>query len=86
MDQMVNGIPLVFLVIALVEWIKRFGISGKALNVSSMVVGVIIGIAYWYSQQPLVGFSAWFEAAIYGLALGLSASGLYDAARSAIKG
>lgn len=85
MDQIVNGIPLVALVIALVEWIKRFGVEGKALNAISMVVGAVIGIAYWYAQSPLVAFSDWFGASVYGIALGLVASGLYDAARSALR-
>lgn len=86
MDQIVNGIPLVVLVIALVEWVKRFGLEGKALNAISMLVGAIIGVAYWYAQQPLASFADWFGALSYGLALGLTASGVYDAARSALRG
>jgi len=86
MDQVVNGIPLVVLVIALVEWVKRFGVEGKALNAVSMAIGAIIGVAYWYAQQPLASFADWFGAIVYGLALGLVASGIYDAARSARKG
>ena len=86
MDQIVNGIPLTVLVIALVEWVKRFGVDGKALNAISMAIGAGIGVAYWYAQSPLTTFADWFGAAIYGLALGLVASGIYDAARSAVKG
>lgn len=86
MDQIVNGIPLVVLVVALVEWTKRFGIEGKALNAVSMAIGAIIGVGYWYAQQPLASFSDWFGAVIYGLALGLTASGVYDAARNALRG
>lgn len=86
MDQVINGVPLVALVIALVEWIKRFGVSGKALNAASMMVGALIGIAYWYAQSPLTTFADWFGAVVYGLALGLVASGIYDAARSAVRG
>lgn len=85
MEQVVNGIPLVALVIALVEWIKRFGVEGKALNAVSMAVGAVIGVAYWYAQSPLVTFADWFGAVIYGLALGLVASGIYDAVRSAMR-
>ncbi len=86
MEQAVNGIPLVVLVIALVEWVKRFGIEGNVLNAVSMAIGAVIGIAYWYAQQPLVTFSDWFGAVVYGLVLGLTASGVYDAARSALRG
>ncbi len=85
-NALVAGIPLVFVVIGLVEWSKRLGVSGKRLLVLSMLVGVALGVLYQYSQQPLEGFSAWFSAAVYGLALGLVASGIYDAARSARKG
>lgn len=86
MDQMINGIPLVAVVIALVEWVKRFGIEGKALNAVSMVIGALVGVAYWYAQAPLMSFADWFGAIVYGLALGLVASGVYDAFRSAMKG
>ena len=84
MDQVVNGIPLAALVIALVEWVKRIGVEGKALNAVSMAIGAVIGVAYWYAQSPLQSFSDWFGAVIYGLALGLVASGIYDAVRSAV--
>jgi hypothetical protein len=86
MDQIVNGIPLVMLVVALVEWTKRFGIEGKVLNAISMLIGAAVGIAYFYAQAPLSSFSEWFGAVVYGLALGLVASGIYDAARSALRG
>ncbi len=86
MEQVVNGIPLVVLVVALVEWVKRFGIEGKALNAVSMLIGAVIGVAYWYAQAPLVSFADWFGALAYGLVLGLVASGIYDAARSAVRG
>lgn len=83
MEQAVNGIPLAVLVIALVEWVKRFGIEGKVLNAVSMGIGAAIGVAYWYAQSPLVTFSDWFGAIIYGFALGLVASGIFDAVKSA---
>ncbi|MEZ0396831.1 MAG: hypothetical protein ABWK53_10440 [Anaerolineales bacterium] len=86
MNQIVNGIPLVVLVISLVEWVKRFGIEGKALNAVSMAIGTVIGVAYWYAQSPLATFGDWFGAVVYGLALGLVASGIYDAAKSALRG
>lgn len=84
-NALVNGIPLVAVVLALVEWSKRLGVSGKFLQAFSMLVGVVLGVLYQYSQQPLAGFSAWFGAVVYGFALGLVASGVYDAARSASK-
>ena len=79
----VNGIPLVLVVIGLVEWSKQLGVSGRALQVLSMLVGVALGILYQYSVQPPADFAGWFGAAVYGLALGLVGSGIYDAVRSA---
>lgn len=81
----VNGIPLVLAVIGLVEWSKQLGVSGRALQVLSMLVGVALGILYQYSVQPLVDFAGWFGAVIYGLGMGLIASGIYDAIRSATR-
>lgn len=85
-NAIVAGIPLVLVVIGLVEWIKRFGVQGAALNVASLLIGLIAGIAYQISIAMPVDFSGWFGAAIYGLALGLVASGLYDAGKSIVSG
>ncbi len=83
-NAVVSGVPLVLVVIGLVEWSKRIGASGRALQILSMLIGVVLGVLYQFSQQTLEGFSAWFSAVVYGLGLGLVASGLYDAARNAV--
>ncbi len=85
-ESMVNGIPLVLIVLGLVEWSKRLGVKGKQLQILSMLVGITLGVLYQYSVLPLATFTDWFGAAIYGLALGLVASGIYDAARSVARG
>lgn len=85
-NAIVAGIPLVLVVIGLVEWIKRFGVQGAALNVASLLIGLVAGIAYQISTAMPGDFSGWFGAAIYGLALGLVASGLYDAGKSIVSG
>ena len=82
MDQLVNGLPLVAVVLALVEWVKTFGLAGKALRGVSMLIGLAVGVAYQVSVAVPVGFAGWFGAAIYGVTLGLVASGLYDAGKS----
>ena len=85
MEAIVNGIPLVAVVMAVVEYVKKFGVEGKALLAVSMAVGLALGVAYQVSIAVPVGFSGWFSACLYGLALGLTASGLYDAGRSMTK-
>jgi len=47
-----------------------------------LLIGVIAGIAYQISIALPADFAGWFAAVIYGLALGLVASGLYDAGKS----
>ncbi len=84
-DQIVNGIPLIFVVMGLVEFVKSFGVQGHALTAASFVIGLILGIAYQVSLGVPAGFAGWFGSAMFGLALGLVASKVYDAVRSAAK-
>lgn len=83
-DVFINGIPLAGVVIALVEWVKAFGVRGNALRAVSLVIGLALGGAYQYSTAAPVDFGGWLGLVVYGLALGLMASGVYDAARSAV--
>lgn len=82
-DQIVNGIPLMFVVMGLVEFVKAFGVSGKWLTVSSFAIGLVLGLLYQLSIGIPVGFAGWFGAGIFGLALGLVACKVYDAVRNA---
>jgi hypothetical protein len=82
----VNGVPLLFVIIGLVEYLKRFGVEGNALLGASMGMGVLFGVGYQISQLGVpTAFSGWFFLVVFGLALGLIASGIYDAARSMVK-
>lgn len=82
-DQVVNGIPLIFVVMGLVELVKSFGVQGSALTACSFVIGLVLGVLYQISLAMPIGFAGWFGAAVFGLALGLVASKVYDAVRSA---
>ena len=84
-DQVVNGIPLIFVVMGLVELVKAFGVQGKALTAVSFGIGLALGLLYQVSLGVPAGFSGWFGAAVFGLALGLVASKVYDAIKSATK-
>ncbi len=77
LDPIVNGIPILFIIFGLVEFSKKFGWEGNHLTLLSMFLGVVLGISYQVAQQ-YPEFARWFFVVIYGLALGLSASGLYD--------
>lgn len=89
----VAGIPLIFVIIGLVEWSKKLGLKGSWLLVVSMLIGVVFGAAYLITQQrPPDGVDWWlwfqyvFSTIVYGCALGLMASGLYDMIKSIIEG
>ena len=74
----VNGIPLVFVIAGLVARAKTMGLTGKALTALSLGLGIVFGLIYEISVAPPVSLSQWFGAAVFGLALGITTSGLYD--------
>ena len=84
-DQIVNGVPLIFVVMGLVELVKAFGVQGKALTAASFLIGLGLGVLYQVSIAVPDGFAGWFGAVIFGLALGLVACKVYDAMKSATK-
>ncbi len=78
-----GGIPLLVVIFGLVEFVKSFGVKGQALTAVSAFFGFIFGMAYKISQSGLpVDFSSWFVTIVFGIALGLVASGFYDFADS----
>jgi hypothetical protein len=88
----VKGVPLLFVVFGLVEWGKRLTkkdgsqlITGNGLLVLSLFLGLVFGSGFMImTERPpqsldwYVLFVYWFGVAVYGLAIGLVASGLYD--------
>ena len=74
-----NGLPLVAFVIGIVEWLKKLGVSGIWVNVSSMLVGVALSIGVAFASKPPVIFGDWFLSILYGIGFGLVASGIWDA-------
>ena len=45
-NEVINGIPLIFVVMGLVELAKVFGASGKLLTGISAGIGLVMGIFY----------------------------------------
>ena len=43
-NEVVNGIPLIFVVMGLVELAKVFGASGKLLTGISVGIGLVLGV------------------------------------------
>ena len=84
-QYLVAGVPLVLVVLGLVEWVKSLGLTGNAVKVVSLAIGLVLGIGYQLSLAVPVGFGSWFTVTVFGLGLGLVASGIYDAAKNAVK-
>jgi hypothetical protein len=81
----VAGIPLLFLVVALVEMIKDLPWNPLATRWLSVLVGVLLGFGFWLSSNPFPStFASWFTVIIFGIALGVLASRIYDASVSII--
>ena len=80
---LVGMIPLVAVVFGLVEFVKSLGLKGNALTIVSMLLGVLFGIGYQFATAGFPNtYALWFGTVIFGLAIGLVASGFYDFANS----
>ena len=56
---------------------KQLGVNGDVkLRVASMATGIALGVLFQL-QEMYPAIAPWFEVAIYGIVLGLTASGLY---------
>ncbi|MFZ0533550.1 MAG: hypothetical protein WAM09_10240 [Anaerolineales bacterium] len=72
-----NPLTLALLILGLVEFVKKFKVSGNKLILISMAIGIVMAIVYKLSSmyapaQPYV------ELAFFGIAAGLCASGIYN--------
>ena len=81
-DAVINGVPILLIVAGLVEFLKKFGVSGNALTASSLILGVLFGVLYQINTAMPIDFSGWLGALVWGLGMGLTASGLYDLIKS----
>jgi hypothetical protein len=81
--MIVAGSPLILVIMAIVEFIKRLGMQGKWLLITSMITGVVVGTGYQLSVVFPVTFADYFKLVISGLTWGLAASGVFEAIKSA---
>lgn len=78
------GVLAIPLIIGLVEAAKRIGMDTVWATTMAMGCGLAISIGYEAARQA-PGSEAWLNALMWGLALGLSASGLYSGAKKALE-
>lgn len=85
-NAVVAGVPLLFVVIGLVQFTKKLGATGKVLIIISMAIGLLLGAGFQFATVGFpVNFAGWFGVIVYGLGLGIVASGAYDAVTTAIR-
>lgn len=82
----VAGIPLLFVVLGLVQWTKGYIQDAKIIRAVSMLVGLLLGGGYMIASQGVpAAFAGWFAIAVFGLGLGLVASGIYDVGKDLLR-
>jgi hypothetical protein len=83
---LVGGIPLTAVIFGLVEFSKKLGLKGRWLTIFSLALGLVFGTAFKIAESGVPAtFAAWFAVILFGLALGLTASGLYDFANKRVR-
>jgi len=79
------GVLAVPLIIGLVEAAKRMGMDVVWATPLAIMCGLVLSVGYEAARQT-AGGEVWLNAILWGFALGLSASGLYSGAKTAIQG
>jgi hypothetical protein len=72
------GIPAVFLIIGVAELLKKVGVNAKFIPIVNVVLGLVAGIALNPNDVMAGVFT--------GLAVGLSAGGLYSGTKNVKEG
>jgi hypothetical protein len=73
----VNPITLVLVILGVVEFIKKLGVTGNKLMLISMFVGIFFAVMFKLRElYPLV--TQYIDIAFYGIFAGLGASGVYS--------
>jgi xanthosine utilization system XapX-like protein len=76
-DFNLNPLTLALIILGLVEFVKKFKVSGNKLIIFSMVIGIVLAMVYKLSQMYLP-VQPYVELVFFGLAAGLCASGIYN--------
>jgi xanthosine utilization system XapX-like protein len=72
-----NPVTLALLILGIVEFIKKFGVTGNKLTLISMGVGIVFAVIYKF-RDIYPPTEPYIEIAFFGLAAGLCASGIYN--------
>lgn len=78
-NQILFGVVIVPAVIGLVQVCKDMGLPARYAPAAAVLFGILAGMAQLYSTSW-----PWIQAAVIGIALGLSAVGLYSGTTTAL--
>ncbi len=74
-----NAPIVVMVILGLVTFLGKLGVKGIYQLISSMVLGILFGAGFMIAVLGWpASFAGWFSLIIYGLMLGLVASGIYE--------
>jgi len=80
-----NAPILVLVVLGLVTLYGKFGLKGKAQLASSLATGVVFGSGFMVAALGFPNtYAGWFSVVIYGLMIGLIATGVYETGKEVI--
>ena len=74
---LVNPVTLALIVLGVVEFIKKFGVSGNKLMLIAMSVGIFFALLY-KTREFYLPAQPYIDVAFFGIAVGLGASGIYS--------
>ena len=78
-EVVINGWPIIPIILGLVELVKRLGLKGNVLIIVSMLLGLLMGAGNFIATSGIpAAFAGWFALVVGGLGYGLVASGIYD--------
>ncbi len=76
-------LPTLAIVFGVVDYLGKWGVKGKWQLASSLIAGLILGgLVMYFTTYPATPV-AWFSVALYGLLVGLGASGCYNGIKTA---
>jgi hypothetical protein len=76
---------VVLIVLGLVTFLGKLGVSGKWQLISGMLIGLVFGGAFMTAALGLPStFAGWFSTICYGLMMGLVASGVYETGKEVV--
>ena len=75
-DMVISGIPAIAIIVGVVEYFKSLGLPTRYAPLLAMSLGIVTGLVVEaVNTYPTI--SPWVTAVVSGLAVGMSATGLY---------